>query len=383
MQHRDEKIKLLIIAPAMGGGGAERVLLNILSLMDRTQYEIHLFLGEKKGVLLREVPNDIKIYSLYSTAFIKKIVSQLYIRFGSKVLLKYFGKKVRGEFDVGISFLDSVTSEFLFYNKARIKKKVIVIHSSYKTYNNRNKFIKGKHFLRMKRRYLKTDSIVFVANEAKKEFRELFGDVSKDMRVIYNPLNISDILDKSNEGAPEELSEDVSNILAIGSLIPVKNHKSLIQACKKLKDENIDFKLHILGDGFLREKLQLLIEENALKEYVKLVGFVSNPYVWLKHSDVFVMTSIAEGLPTALCEALILGKPVLVTNVPGCREVINYGENGCLVENDIESIAKGLKLLITDETKKRFYQKKSIERSKVFNDAVALKEYSKIFNGYG
>lgn len=373
-----KKRKILIIIPSLIAGGAERVLVNLLRTIDRSKYEISLFLGENKGELRKDIPEDVKIFHIYRNKFLRKISELFYAKLGTPLLLKLFGRKIKGNFDVGISFLDSIASEFLFYNNAIITKKAIVIHSSYKSYDNYMKFIKGAYRKRLINRYSKVDTIISVAEEALSEFKELFGEFP-DMRVIYNPMNIHDIKEKANDSTQILKHSDGLKIVAVGNLLPVKGYDLLFEACEILKNKNVDFHLTVLGEGFLREELERLIQNLDLHDNITLKGFVRNPYPYVKDADIYVMTSVSEGLPTALCEALILGKPSLTVNVPGCREVVGNSEYGILVERTKKGIADGILQLCASDMR-AYYHEKALERAKIFNDEIAIGQYYNIFD---
>ena len=373
-----KKRKILIIIPSLIAGGAERVLVNLLRTIDRSKYEISLFLGEDKGELRKDIPEDVKIFHIYRNKFLRKISELFYAKLGTPLLLKLFGRKIKGNFDVGISFLDSIASEFLFYNNAIITKKAIVIHSSYKSYDNYMKFIKGAYRKRLINRYSKVDTIISVAEEALSEFKELFGEFP-DMRVIYNPMNIHDIKEKANDSTQIIKHSDGLKIVAVGNLLPVKGYDLLFEACEILKNKNVDFHLTVLGEGFLREELERLIQNLDLNDNITLKGFVRNPYPYVKDADIYVMTSVSEGLPTALCEALILGKPSLTVNVPGCREVVGNSEYGILVERTKKGIADGILQLCASDMRE-YYHEKALERAKIFNDEIAIGQYYNIFD---
>ena len=97
----------------------------------------------------------------------------------------------------------------------------------------------------------------------------------------------------------------------------------------------------------------------------------------MAQTDVFMMTSISEAMPMALCEAMLLGKPTLVTNCSGCREVVGYGIFGMMVEQNPKSIANGMEKYILDKTYLTNYTAKSKDRAVVFSDKAILEEIKK------
>lgn len=372
-----EKRKLLFIMPSMEGGGAERVLINLLNLLDYNLYTVDLIVLLGKGELWDSIPSKVnKRTSTYPSLFIRGII---YLFRTRKINLFWMlSPEIKGKYDVGISFMDSAYTELLFLNSLKLNKKIAVLHSSYKSYDNRAKFIKGSYKNILLARYAKLNNIIAVAHESKKEFVELFG-TQFPVEVIYNPLNIKDIIEKSEEERPSELKVGTFNFVAVGSLLPVKDFGLLIRSASILKNNGYQFHLHILGEGVLREELSNLITELKLNDYVTLRGFIRNPYNWIKNADSFIMSSIVEGLPTVLCESLILGKPVIVPNVPGCREVIDFGKYGIMCERNENDFYEAMAKFITDPRLLETYAEKALERSKIFSDEIAIEKYNKLF----
>ena len=364
--------------PSMGGGGAERVLINLFNLIDFKKFDIELLVLMNKGKLWNDIPISVKKKHLGLSSNLLKAFSYLYRIFYINVFW-LFGNQIKGKYDVGISFMDSIFTEFLFLDSLKLNKRVTIVHSSYKSYINRSKFIKGRYKKLMTQRYSKLDKIICVSEESKKEFIELFGK-NHNIETIYNPLDHKDILNKANIKRPSLMTKSKFQMVAVGSLIPVKGYDLLIKSISLLKKERDDFQLHILGDGFLKTQLSKLIEELDLSDVVILHGFVKNPYVWIKNSNLFVMSSLVEGLPTVLCESLILGRPALVPDVPGCREVIGYGDFGILCERTENDFFLNILNCINNPNKLKFYSNKSVERSKTFSDKASLKKYHKVFN---
>jgi glycosyltransferase involved in cell wall biosynthesis len=369
-------IKVLILIPNLNAGGAERVLINLLNQFDNGKYDITLYLGTKTGSLLNDIPDYVKVKAIFSSSLIPRFSEYIFRKLGIRLIFKMYSIKVRGQYDVAISFLDGSFSEFLFHNSAIIRKRVLVVHSSYNSFSNVSKSVHSKHYSRMKLRYSKVDTIVAVSHDSMNEFKRLFGSY-QDMRVIYNPLNTNEILEKSLQKINDTRLPSIQ-FIAIGSLVPVKGFDRLVQAANSLKKDGINFSLQILGNGPLRNKLQSQIDKFGLNDYISLLGFIQNPYPYLKNSDALVMSSHSEGLPTVLCEAMILDKPVIVPEVTGCREVVDMGKYGLMVENSAEGLYQGMKLFSNDENLREQYKKKAMERKVVFNDSFATQAYADI-----
>jgi CDP-glycerol glycerophosphotransferase len=120
-----------------------------------------------------------------------------------------------------------------------------------------------------------------------------------------------------------------------------KDHEKLIHAFHRVAIQHPDARLFILGDGPLRQTLLSLITELSLEQNVFLLGFIANPFPYLKQADCFVLSSNHEGQPMVLFEAMILGKPIVATDIIGNRDVLAERDN-LLVDNSIEGLANGM-----------------------------------------
>ena len=138
--------------------------------------------------------------------------------------------------------------------------------------------------------------------------------------------------------------------------------------------ETPNVELYLVGDGSERSGLERLIAEKKVGDKVKLLGFKSNPYPYLKSSDVFVCSSYAEGFSTVVTEALILGIPTVTTECAGMRELLGDSEYGLIVENSTKGILDGLRKMTGDPVMLEAYQKKAKERGRAFCVADRIKE---------
>jgi glycosyltransferase involved in cell wall biosynthesis len=196
------------------------------------------------------------------------------------------------------------------------------------------------------------------------------------MPVIFNLLDEKAVYKKAKT-PNEHNSHTCTLFVAIGSYFPVKGYDKLIAAAAILKLKQMDFIIHIYGQGYLKQTLQQQIIKANVEDEVLLKGFVKNPYPYILAADVFIMTSVSEAMPMALCEAMILGKPTLVTNCSGCREVVGCGDYGMMVKQTPEAIAEGMKRYIEKETLKVEYAEKAKERANDFKDDVIIKKIKK------
>ncbi len=365
--------------PSLIGGGAEKVLITLLSNLNQQQYDITLLVISNKGIYFDHIPPGVTLCTLFNNDLLQRGLIHLHRKINLSFLFKYYvNRKIKTEYDIGISFLDGVYSDFLIVLDKKVHKLITVVHSSYKSYINRSKFIAGAYKKRLVRKYHKFDAIVSVSNDALKEFQSMLGSY-KRMAVIYNPVEKTQIMVQSRAFEVTFAREQI-HLIAVGSLLPVKGYDNLIAACKKLQTDGYRFKLRILGRGFLKTKLEDQIRRAGLSDYVQLLGFKANPYPYIRGSDIFVMSSVAEGLPTVLIEAMVLGLPVLVTGCPGCREIVQGGEYGVMVEQGVHELYQGLRMLMDDKGLREYYHFQSLQRSKDFDKQTSIAHYEQLFH---
>jgi glycosyltransferase involved in cell wall biosynthesis len=371
--------KVLFLIPSLVCGGAERSLINILNHLDYSRYDVDLVVVSSNGIYMTQVPKSVTLISLFHNDLLVRILAyaqkKLYFTWLFKQMIK---RKVKGNYDVGISFLDSNFTDLLFFVK-NVKKRVAWVHASYKSYDNFAKFYKNKRYKEhlILNRYSKLDEIYFVSHDTMDEFIEVFGTFPI-MKVIYNLIDSKSIVLKSKY---DNINKNPNiQFVAIGSLLPVKGFDRLIRSTALVKARGYGIRLAILGTGPMQNKLEKLIKDLGMQEEVKLLGFLSNPYPLLRASDVFIMSSVSEALPTALCEAMILGKPTLVTNCSGCRELIDNEQFGLISDQNDEKLSQKMIQYITNPSLLKHYSEKSLERAELFHDTRILEEYYNVFD---
>lgn len=125
--------------------------------------------------------------------------------------------------------------------------------------------------------------------------------------------------------------------------------------------------------------IKKFIEENHLERTVYLSGQKDNPYKYMKQSDLFVCSSRWEGFSTVISEAVILGIPILTTNVSGTKELLGENEFGVVVENKTDDLYRGLKEYLLDSKLQRYYKDKIKDRIHFFDEKMQVKEIEGLF----
>lgn len=173
-------------------------------------------------------------------------------------------------------------------------------------------------------------SIICVSDSVINEY--LFSRyLRKKSIVLYNIINIEDVVEKSKLNKPKEIYDCVF----IGRLSYPKDPLRLINIIKNIVLKNPDIKLGVIGDGELKDDLIAAVTEESLQNNIKVLGYLENPYCVLANSKVMIMCSKYEGTPMAALEAMALGIPIVSTPVDGLNKLIESGIEGYLEYDDI------------------------------------------------
>ena len=219
------------------------------------------------------------------------------------------------------------------------------------------------------------DKIIVNSLDFKRKFKKRFN---LKTLCIYNPLNKKEIITKSKIRPKIKFNKKKVNLINVGRFTDQKDQITLLKAINLLKDK-VNFNLFIVGYGKKRNFLLNYINENNLYKKVKIVPYQTNPYNLIKSSDIFILTSLYEGLPNVLLEAQVLKKFIISSNCPtGPREILLNGKAGYLFKVKNYKILSKLILKIL-RNKKIMYKKieigyKNLDR---FNYELNLNKYYK------
>jgi glycosyltransferase involved in cell wall biosynthesis len=152
------------------------------------------------------------------------------------------------------------------------------------------------------------------------------------------------------------------NIICVASLLEVKGHTYLVQACRLLRDRGIDFSCHLVGEGNYRSRIEKEIHQLGLGEHIKIHGACTQAHVreLLTASDIFVLASkptrqgAREGIPVSIMEAMAVGLPVVASNISGIPELVEDGVSGFLTPpGDVDALAESIGSLIEEGSLRR------------------------------
>ena len=366
------KKKIVIFAGTLNIGGVEKSLLSLLQSIDFNRYDIDLILKSNSGILQKYIPNEVNIKEspkFYKWIFlpknnlIKALLTAISFNLNFLRCLYYLIKgliinnmaqarqelmqscmntipRFDGTYDVAIDY----TGEFksLILNKVCSSKYLSWIHGDYKVYK-RDKNIDLQD-------YSKVDGVVTVSETCKNIFISEFPQFEYKCFTMQNITSKRQIIEMSKEHI--NFDEDFKGIkvLDISRLDPNKGIEIAIQACKVLLDFGYNIKWYILGEGPERFNLEKLIEQNNLEENFILLGLKDNPYPYIKKVDLVVHCSLFEGKSVAIDEAMLLAKPIIVTNYLTAKDQIQDRITGLICDISVEGVVNAVKELIDNYT---------------------------------
>ena len=176
-------------------------------------------------------------------------------------------------------------------------------------------------------------------------------------------------------------------ILFIGRLIPRKGFQRVVSALPKVKTlAKAPFEIEVVGTGTHREELDEIATKLGVSDLIRYVGTV--PYESLEksyqYSDIFVLTSLSEGMPSVILEAMGCGLPIIASDVGGNNELVKEGKNGYLVDGDnIDKLAKNLAELINNASLRREMGELSREMALKYGWKNIMDKYNKLYLQYG
>jgi glycosyltransferase involved in cell wall biosynthesis len=368
---------IFFLVSTLEGGGAERVVLNILKHLDRKKFKPVLVLFEKKGELLPELPPDIPLETLKAGG--SRYGLQWLIFFRLAALLK----KERPEAVVSFMWYPNLIS-LLAKLVSGVRCRVIVSERYALSFSFEGRFTEFLRSCAIRLFYRRADVIVTNSEAMAEEFRQIYSIPGGSLAVIHNPLDIKRVRSLGKEEASHPwFHVGVPVITSSGRLTRQKGFDTLLKALKMLLSGGTVCRLMILGKGPEKERLENLAIELGIGGNVAFPGFQENPWKYVARSRLFVLPSLYEGFPNALLEAIALGVPSVATRCPtGPEEIITDGENGLLVPSaDEGALAHAIQQLLLDEGLRKRLSEAGVKRSEAFSVEKIVRQYEDLIEG--
>lgn len=364
------KQKILFLMADLGGGGAEKVLVNLVNALPADKYDITIRTIFGKGVNAEFLAPHIKYSSLLPCKMIRG-----YVMLQKLIPRRWLYKLlVQGKYDIEIAYMMHVPTRALGGSNSSAKKFAWshTLHISQNAYRNNEEFIST---------YQELDGIAFVSRDAMQDFCSNYF-VHPYGRVVHNMVNSGLIKNSSNDDIHLVLDHRTVNLCSVGRLSKEKGYLRLVKSLGELHNEGLkNWHLYLLGEGEDRDAITQIAHKYGVADRVTLLGFQTNPHKYVSKMDLFVCSSETEGYSTAVTESMILGVPVLTTDCSGMNEIIGDSGAGIIVPNSTESLKAGLRQILSDNDLLAEMKVNASERSKIFDTQNLIAEFENFING--
>ena len=351
------KRKVLIAVHQLNLGGVQKALISVLNAIDYSQNEVTLYVRKNRTDLLPQVNCNVSkiIINQDTTKYYRKpyaVWLQLFLKINNSQKIKqklddyivssqmkyekehYFSDNV--EYDFAISYIQSYTAKFVDEN-VKAKRKVMFYHGSTDEFHDVNEKAM-QHFER----------IYCVSKGAQKAVQGFYPHFAEKIDCLENYVDAESVRQKANEFVPD-YPKDKLILCSCGRITPVKGYDLAVGAAELLKKNGLEFKWYFVGDGVDRPKIEALISDKRLEDYIEITGLQDDPYPYIKNCDIYVQPSYEEAHPLSIIEAQILLRPIVSTATVGGKSIIVDGETGVIAEIKSDSLAQKINSINQDK----------------------------------
>lgn len=333
---------ILFFINTLGGGGAEKALVELVNHLDATKYRVtvHTFLdtGVYKDALKEHIQYKTVIRA--KNAKIRAAWSKICMRcLPAKLFYKWF---IKGDYDYEVTFLEGFPTKIIAASSNPKSRRIAWLHTDLIHYPD-SQAAYSKSFTE-RQAYEKLDQVVCVSQSVCESLRRKYDIPQEKTAVLYNVVDDEAVRCKAAQDCEEPTARPL--VISVGRLSEQKSFDRLLRVHKRLIDDGLAHTLWIVGEGEKRLELEAYIDENQLKN-VKLLGFQKNPYAYMAKADLFVSSSVAEGFSTVITESVILGVPVISTDTAGAYEPEEAPRCSVVVKNE-DALYEAIKKTLQD-----------------------------------
>lgn len=365
-------IKILFINYSLNIGGIESLILQLCKRIDRNKYNPMVCVFEPEGAIIKEFESiKIPVYTIDKKE-------------GTDLILPIRIAKLIRKKDISIVHTHN-SCAWLYGGVAAAMKRVPLVHTQHTTadYFNYHTFRweKIEWFLSQI-----TNSITTVADSVAKYMIEKEHINRNKISVVYNGI-LPDIYTIDIDSIEKRKELGIKNgefvIGNVARLTLNKDHQTLLEAFRIVSKKMANTRLVIVGDGPERSHLEHIAESIGIKEKVIFLGQRRDVAEILNTFDLFALSSIREGFPIAVLEAMAASLPVIATDVDGNKELVKDGETGLVVKaKEPKDMAEAIIKLIQNKEIANAMGKKGFKRiNDYFTLDKTIKEYEKIYEG--
>lgn len=371
------KKSVLLVVPALGIGGQERIAVNTaIALLD--QYDVKIAVFENKEVKYDSPCEVINLELPPKRGLVSKVLNTF------KRILKLSKIRRMCHSDIVMSLGNSANLVNALSSIISPGKSICAIHG----------FAEVKKTLPMRIIMSLSDKVICIAKSMQDSLLSLFKNNSKTV-LIENGYDINSIVEMSTNNQDVEISKNA--LISVGRLDKVKGFDRLIKAFAIVRQTKDDLQLVIIGKGDLREELIALVKSEGVEDCVRFLGYKKNPYAYMRQSGIYVLSSRNEGFPNALIEALACELPIISIDCQsGPREIlsseysserikgISEEQYGVLVEEcesderNAELLANAILSLVNNPEKMQEYRSRGRSRAYQFSNEVYCRKLTEL-----
>ena len=369
------RVNILFVITQMGMGGSERLVHNLALRLDRSRFNpsVAWLVGSET---LKEY-EDLQVPLHY-------VPKTKRVDFST---MRRLARIIDSE-RIGIVNAQHFMPTIYSYYGCKLGAKAALVFTAHSRWEIEDTSLKwrvaGGYLLR------RIDASVGVSPDVSSAIQSVFKTKASQTVTIENGVD-TDLFgrEKDVQGLRGNLGLTDRDIVigTVGNLKKVKNHLLLLQAFAKVSEELESVKLLIVGRGSMLESddteddLRLFVDKHRLAERVLFLGYRTDIAGLLQVMDIFCLTSLREGLPISLMEAMAAGLPVVGTNVQGIRDVITPNVDGILVElGDVTALKIALIGLIRDEQRRNNLGRAGHEKAvQKYSLQRCVREYEQLF----
>lgn len=362
------KKRILFMIGTLQSGGVSKSIVNLLNVMDRTTYDVHLLLLDRAGDILSPyLPSDITVHVNREIENLHRGLSgvrallftgHLLLALGSliRMLLSKFSRAWAGRWlaylmprftDLSFDLIvDYGGQQQLYYmvDKLYGKKKITFFHNDYSKW--------PYYYAADKLYYPKVDQILSISQTCVDVLKAYFPECKDKISVMQNISSPVLITKQANETVDLPIAPLL--LVSLGHIMRRKGTDFSIDAVKILQKKGVEFKWMLVGKVVEKDLIRR-IEQEGLADRFVVLGIRSNPYPYIKAADIYVHPARFEGKSIALDEAKILCKPIVVTNFSTVNDQFEDRVNASICEMNGDALADAIIELAANKELRQSY----------------------------
>lgn len=358
-------MRILCFLPDLGGGGAQRTLINLAASFQRAGHEVMLGAAQADGPARAWIDPSVETIAVGSGQLRNALLplAKLLRRRRPDVVLS--------------SVIDANIVAAAARALAGMPRSKLVARETNSQRARGDIGILRKWLAR--RAYRSADAVVALSEGVRAELIEDFALSPDKVVTIHNPVEFDALVAEAKAAPAPPIAKHGLWIMGVGRLLHQKGFDRLIRAVAALQRD--DVRLVLVGEGPDRAKLQSQAEELGIGERLIMPGFVQQPMHWLKHADLFVLSSRWEGFGHVIVEAMAADAPVIAFDCPhGPRDIIRNGENGILVpDGDEAALTAAMASLLDHRDRANALAAQARADAARFSSATIAGQYLKLF----